>query len=97
MSEKCKYNVIVWCLFVAVSVASVVGAQCDGPVDTFLQAQGGHPATPTVSGCGYIIVGVTIWSWVWSMPLLVGHYISCCLLWCLCLCMLVCVRVRACQ
>ena len=45
-------------MFVAVSVASVVGAQCDGPVDTFLQAQGGHPATPTVSGCGYILVGV---------------------------------------
>ena len=45
-------------MFVAVSVASVVGAQCDGPVDTFLRAQGGHPATPTVSGCGYILVGV---------------------------------------
>ena len=58
MSEKCEYNVVVWCLFVAVSVASVVGAQCDGPVDTFLRAQGGHPATPTVSGCGYIILCV---------------------------------------
>ena len=45
-------------MFVAVSVASVVGAQCDGPVDTFLRTQGGHPATPTVSGCCYIIVGV---------------------------------------
>ena len=45
-------------MFVAVSVASVVGAQCDGPVDTFLRAQGGHPATPTVSGCGYILVSV---------------------------------------
>ena len=27
-------------------------------MDTFLRTQGGHPATPTISGCGYILVGV---------------------------------------
>ena len=47
-------------MFVAVSVASVVRAQCGGPVDTFLRTQGGYPATPTISGCGYILVGVVL-------------------------------------
>ena len=51
-------NVVV--AFVAVSVASADGVRYDSPVYTFLRAQGRHPAIPTISGCGYIAVCVTI-------------------------------------
>ena len=60
-------------MFVAVSVASADGVRYDSPVDTFLRAQGGHPAIPTVSGCAYLAV-CDYMIMGGSMHLLVGHF-----------------------